>query len=146
MEKTKINNIVSALFMYAVSFFFIFQANGLPEDSAKFPITVGWVLVGLTTLLLVQVFMGKIKASKSKDETIPAKFYISAILSTAYVLLVNVVGYVLLTPVYLFALILGLGFKNVKVAVLVSLVVVALVYLGFKVALGVPIPTGIFLS
>lgn len=146
MEKTKINDLVSCLFMYAVSFFFIFQAKNFTVDSAKFPTTVGWILAGLTTLLLIQVFMGKIKAGKKKDETIPAKFYLAAILSTAYVLLVNVVGYVILTPLYLLALILGLGFQNVKVAVFVSLVVVALVYLGFKVALGVPIPTGIFLS
>lgn len=145
MGKTRIDNIISCVLMYAISSFFIFQAGNFSEGSASFPVTVGWILIGLTTLLLVQTLTGKTGQRKKAEDTIPAKFHLAAGLSVIYVLLVNVAGYIVMTPLYLFALIVGLGFRNMKIAAIISAIVTAFVYLGFKIALGVPIPEGIFL-
>ncbi|MEA4877892.1 MAG: tripartite tricarboxylate transporter TctB family protein [Aminobacterium sp.] len=146
MNTAKKDNLIMAIFFYAVAFFFMFSTSGFAEESTKFPQATALILIGLTTLLLFQTFTGKIPASKKKEDVDKKKYGMAAMLSIAYVALVNIVGYVIITPIFLFSLMTCLGYKNKKVAAIVSIVTVALIFLGFKVALHVPIPEGIFLG
>lgn len=66
--------------------------------------------------------------------------------SIVYVFSVNIIGFLLSTPIYLVSLMLLLGVENKKHIAIATIVSVALIYIGFKVLLNVPVPQGIILG
>lgn len=140
----KKDNVLVCVFLYIVSIYVLISSRTLPPASAKFPTMVAWVLIGLNSIYLYQVLAGKVKETKRKDEIVPKKMWLILGLSIAYIFTIEYAGYFLLTPVYILATMAALGVKDKKLAVLVTTVAVGLIYLGFKVLLNVPVPTGIF--
>ncbi len=136
-------DIISCLSMYCIAVFFIVESTALPEASAAFPRAVAWVLAGLTTLYIIKGILSKTKEEKKREETVPRKFFVTAAASVAYVAMIQVTGYLLTTVVFLVGLFLALGYKRRFMAVIIALTVVIIVYAGFRLALGVPLPTGI---
>jgi putative tricarboxylic transport membrane protein len=57
--------------------------------------------------------------------------------------MIQVTGYLLTTVVFLVGLFWALGYRRRFLAVIIALTVVIVVYAGFRLALGVPLPTGI---
>jgi putative tricarboxylic transport membrane protein len=136
-------DIISCLSMYGISVFFIVESTGLPDASAAFPQAVAWILVGLTTLYIVKGLLGKTKEERKREETVARKFVLTAAASVAYVAMIQVTGYLLTTVVFLVGLFWALGYRRRFMAVIIALTVVIVVYAGFRLALGVPLPTGI---
>ncbi len=64
-------------------------------------------------------------------------------LSTAYLALLEPVGYLIVTPLYAAGVLLLLGVRNWLVGVLAILVMVATLYVLFQIGLNVPLPRGI---
>ncbi|GAA0355700.1 tripartite tricarboxylate transporter TctB family protein [Bacillus horti] len=60
-----------------------------------------------------------------------------------YLALITSIGFVILTPVFLFALMYILGTRSWKVLLSVSLITTVLLYIFFVIWLGIPLPQGI---
>lgn len=63
--------------------------------------------------------------------------------SVIYVFVINIIGFLLATPIYLVSTMLLLGVNNKKNIAIATMISVALIYVGFKVLLNVPVPQGI---
>jgi len=148
MMTSKLENIISCLFIYIVSIFFFFSSSNFPRDSAAFPKVIALILTVLNTILLVQAFVKreKVKQKKERERILPIRTIFTAILTIAYILLVNIVGFILLTPIYIFIISSELGYRNKAISIIVALATTFTMYLVFKVVLGVPIPNGFLFS
>lgn len=67
-----------------------------------------------------------------------------AIMSLVYVRLLNLIGFPLLTPFFLFAVIMLFGFKRWKTALLVSIGTTAVIFILFNIVFMVFLPVGRF--
>lgn len=148
MMTSKLENIISCLFIYIVSIFFFFSSSNFPRDSAAFPKVIALILTVLNTILLVQAFVKKekVKQKKERERILPIRTIFTAILTIAYILLVNIVGFILLTPIYIFIISSELGYRNKAISIIVALATTFTIYLVFKVVLGVPVPSGFLFS
>lgn len=132
------------LLLYGLSAYFLFDTKDFTEDSLLYPKGLVWILLIFTTLLLIQTVMKKTRLPKEKDEKVIAKFFIIFIFSLIYVFLVPSLGFVVSSMMYCPATAVTLGYKRRGAAFLISAVTVALVYVGFRMLLKVPIPTTTF--
>ena len=139
----KKENVLVSIFLFIVSIYVLISSRSLPIESAKFPSTVAWALLGLNTIFLYQILMDKIKHKKRKDGIVPKKMWIILGFSIVYIFTVEYFGYFLLTPIYILATMMALGVKKKKMAVIVTTVSVGMIFLGFKVLLNVPVPNGV---
>lgn len=145
---SKLENIISCLFIYIISIFFFFSSSNFSSDSAAFPKAIALILIVLNTILLVQTFVKreKVKQKKERERILPIRTIFTAILTIAYILLVNIVGFILLTPIYIFIISSELGYRNKAISIIVALATTFTIYLVFKVVLGVPVPNGFLFS
>lgn len=67
-----------------------------------------------------------------------------AIMSLVYVRLLNLIGFPLLTPFFLFAVIMLFGFNRWKMAALVSMGTTAIIFILFNIVFMVFLPVGRF--
>lgn len=134
---------IAVLIIYAVIFSFFIQSFSMAKDAGLFPRLISGVLIILNTLYAIEIYQGKDKDKKKKDEISHNKLIGIIGLSFLYVVLVNFLGYVITTVIYLPTTMKYLGIKNNKVIVLSSLISVVVIYLCFVTLLDVPIPTSI---
>lgn len=138
-------NIISSVFIYLMSIYFLVKSFDLPIESAKFPRMVSILLIILTTIyVFLQSMKNNCQESKQKGKDLVIKKLIYVIITTTlYLISLGVLGYLISTPIYLAVTMILLGSKNKKTIFLVSTISVVLIYVGFKVLLNVPIPQGI---
>lgn len=139
-----IEHILYGLF-YIISLVFIFNTGGFEGNAAVYPRTIAAIVIIMTSILLLREFKGKNEPAK-KEEFVRKKLYISSIFSVAYIGLVTITGYFIATPLFLIGLTRALGYKNIKAVLATCIVLDLVVYLAFKVALGVPVPGGIIFA
>lgn len=128
-------------FLYALSAYFLWDTQDFTEDSLMYPQGLAWLLIALTTLLLVTTLLKKIPAKPPQEERVPQKFAIIFAASVLYVFAVPYLGFILSSLLYSPATILLLGYKRKGMALVVSAATVAIVYVGFRMLLKVPLPT-----
>jgi len=148
MMTSKLENIISCLFIYIVSIFFFLSSSNFSYDSAVFPKVIALILTVLNTILLFQTFIKreKVKQKEERERILPKKTIFTIILTIAYVLLINIGGFILLTPIYIFIISSELGYRNKTISIIVALATTFTIYLVFKVVLGVPVPNGFLFS
>lgn len=76
------------------------------------------------------------------DRTQAAKLVALIGCMAAYVLLLNVTGFVLTTVVFTCAVLLLMGERKWYLLVGIPVLLAAVLYVAFKIALGIPLPTG----
>lgn len=102
------------------------------------------ILVGLMIACALQIVRGS--AGRVSHATFALKGLISIGLVAVYIVLLDPVGYYVLTPVVLVALPVLSGFRDYKtIAVSTTLVTVAL-YIVFGMILGIPLPAGLLVG
>lgn len=141
-HRSKIIDYALYAFFYLSSLVFIFNTDEFEGNAALYPRVIAATVILLTTILVLRELSGKAGSSK-QDDSVPKKLYVSSILSVLYVGLVSVVGYFIATPIFIVSLSNFLGFKNIKATIITCIVLELVIYLAFKVALGVPVPSGI---
>lgn len=129
------------LILYALSAYFLLDTQDFTEDSLMYPRGLAWVLIALTTLLLLNNLAKKLPAQARGEERVPRKFAVIFTASALYVFAVPYLGFVLSSLIYSPATILLLGYRRRGMALVISAVTVAIVYVGFKMLLKVPLPT-----
>ncbi len=147
MKKTDIGVVA---FMYAVCAFFYVYSFDLSESSKSYPTFTIALLFGLTTLYLVQMILAakKFGVESGADKVFagfkPKQFILSIVLTLAYVLLVDVLGFFTATTLFMIA-----SFVYLKVPVLHAVIALVsmdlLIYLAFVLFLGVRLPAGILI-
>lgn len=128
-------------FLYAFSAYFLWDTQDFTEESLMYPRGLAWILIVLTTLLLLSTFTKKTPAKAQSEEKVPQKFAVIFGASALYVFAVPYLGFVLSSLLYCPTTILLLGYRRKGMALAVSVATVALVYVGFKLLLKVPLPT-----
>lgn len=127
--------------LYGLSAYFLTDIEDFTPDSLLYPKGLAWMLLGLTTLLLVCTLLKKIKLPKSDEDRVPQKFTQIFSLSLVYVFAVPYLGFVLSSLIYCPFTAVTLGYKRKGMALGISTVIVVLIYVGFKMLLKVPLPT-----
>lgn len=140
MKKT-IDEYFPIALLYGLSAYFLTDIEEFTPDSLLYPKGLVWVLLGLTTLLLVCTLLKKIKLPKIDEDRVPHKFTLIFSLSLVYVFAVPYLGFVLSSLFYCPVTAVALGYKRKGMALGISAAVVVLIYVGFKMLLKVPLPT-----
>ena len=132
----------SIIFLFAVSIFFFLGAKGMEGDSGLFPKILSGLIFVLTFVELGVVLTNRTKESKKKEERSLRKLLFIIVLSILYVVLIKPLGFVVSTFLFLTGSMILLEVKNKKIAVLVPIITVVLIYFVFKILLKVQIPVG----
>lgn len=109
--------------------------------AAVFPRIVALVLAVVGVYILVRA-MGK-KSDAAVDINNAQKVLLTFFILLLYGLFLKKVGFVILTPVFIAALLFLMKFSNVVTNLLTSILTTAGIYIIFKVLLSVPLPEGI---
>lgn len=139
--KKYIDEYFPILFLYGMCAYFLLDTEEFTPDSLYYPRGLTWILLALATALLVATLLKKIKLPKAKDEKVVRKFGIIFVSSLVYVAALPFLGFVVSSLLYCPTAALTLGYKRKGMALCVSIVTVALIYVGFRMLLKVPIPT-----
>jgi putative tricarboxylic transport membrane protein len=132
--------------MFAITLGFK-KFKNVPVGPEFFP---RWLAVGLficSLTLLVQAFM--IKPADNKPAPTLSLFdrgmqrlLVGAVLVVVYAACWNLLGFILATPVALFALMFLLGLRRYRVMVVFSLGAVVVIFCAFRYLLGIDMPMG----
>lgn len=141
-RKTK--EIISLIVIYMIAFLFLFQSFGFKGDAGLFPKILSIIIIVLNTIQLVKVITGHLIEIKGKEELDGKKLVVILVASLAYVLSLQVLGFVVSSLIYLILAMYLLRVENKKALVIISVLTIIVIYLSFGVLLKVPIPKGIF--
>ncbi len=107
------------------------------------PLLLGIGMVALSGFLFIQSLAGKGDAKKVQLNLPWLRFAGMIVVSFAYALLLNTLGYCICTFLFLLAILKLAKLEGWKLPLIISLVCAVAFYLLFKVALGVMLPAGI---
>jgi putative tricarboxylic transport membrane protein len=141
-RKVSIFLLLLAIFYLVLSFRLPSYAY-VPVDSDLVPIGLGFLLIGLATFLFFQ----KDQEKNENEEHIPKK-ELPVVLGVVgfilvYIFLLEIIGFIVVTVLFLFFCSMFLGYKRHVVNAMVSLAVPVLIYLLFDSFLKVQLPMGI---
>ncbi len=152
--------------LLALAFFYYLSTRDLPPPSVTeklgagfFPVLLTITLAILSILLLVNSFLSRnssdgnaavaggerLEEDAFTAENISYPMLLGTMgLSILYVALLNFLGYLVTTPLFILAMLRLLGTKQWLKNIALAAVLTASLYLLFGKALGVPLPAGIF--
>ena len=143
------HSIASGLVLALCITFFI-QSLSYPATAARLP----QILIIIIAILAVIMFLDAIRKQKKADkanekvektEQINVKqVLVFGILIVLYVVLLEPIGYFILTPIFTFAALMYLKATHIGIAAAISIGFTAIIYGLFSVFLNVPIPKGMF--
>lgn len=120
----------------------------LPSKVSAYPIFMSNVGLVLAVLLfarcLYRLWKGKLAPKKAfkKDDGTRVKYFLSILLLIVYAILFKLLGCIISSLIFMFVFSQLFGQKrNILQGAIVSVVFTAVIYLGFGVFLGVPLPT-----
>lgn len=141
--------IISILFVL-IGIFVLIEISTFPSIGGGqvtgpdfFPRILAIGLIGLSGLLFLSSIMSKDESTTGLFEIYAMKAYITMVGLLVYMILLNVVGFLIATPIFLIGLIRFYGMKHYPKLVLSSVIVTGIIYSIFKLLLAVPLPTGI---
>ncbi|WLD94472.1 tripartite tricarboxylate transporter TctB family protein [Alkalihalobacillus sp. AL-G] len=141
-RKVSIALLLLAIFYLVLSFKLPSYAY-VPVDSDLVPIGLGFILIGLS----VALFFQKDYEKEEHEERIPRK-ELPIVLGVVgfiifYIFLLEIIGFILVTVLFLFFCSLFLGYRKHMINAAVSLAVPILIYILFDSFLKVQLPMGI---
>ena len=155
--KTLLNNALSlCFFLFGIWVIWlshqlkVTEGTELGYDLAFYPGLLGWfILVTSLIILLRQLFLkdgGDYDGLRVfKNPGFMKRVGGSVLLVALYVSFVSIVGYLLLTPIFLFAFICALGNRNFINAIFVSIAITGSIYFLFWILLYIPLPEGLLI-
>lgn len=137
--------------MIVMALSILMMSRNLKEDAASWPSFFAYVLLFLSIGLIVETFYKSKKTvagenGQVKKETIKfvEKNLVYTVLSSVlYLLIMEHIGFLIVTPFYLAFLLWLLQYRSVKNLFLLSVGSTVFIILVFEYLLGVPIPQGI---
>lgn len=144
MKKTDIGVVAV---VYAIAFFFLAMTKELPKQAQAYPMFIIVLLLGLTTLYVIQMIMGAKKhgiqsGMEDFEGFLPKQFFPILTMIIAYLVFMYFVGFYIATLVFMVTCLLFLKVKKWQI-LLSTVVILLLVYCAFTLFLGVKLPMGI---
>lgn len=134
--------------MSLLALFFYISSLSYNEDVADWPQLFSIILIILCIALIVDTKRYPNREKKESDEKNQSiiqikKVVYATVSSVFYLLILNFVGFLLLTPVFMIYLLWMIGYKSWKLILSTSIGVTLAVIIIFQYLLRVPIPQGI---
>ena len=144
MKKTDIGVVA---FMYAICAFFLAMTLQLKKAAQAYPLFTIGLLLGLTTLYLIQMIRGAKKngvTSGLEDfkDFLPKQFFPVLVMILLYLVVMYFLGFYIATVVFMVACLLYLKVPVWQSAITVA-AIVGLVYGAFALFLRVKLPVGL---
>lgn len=140
------NRLFAGIMIVIAAGFFI-VAGGFPRGAENWPRFFAVVLTVLSLGLIIETV---IKPDREADALNPLSVIRRNIrvltfilgMAVAYLGLLELIGFVVMTPLFIGAMIWGLGYRNPKTIALVALQTTLLIWISFELLLQVPLPEG----
>ncbi len=147
----KVSRIFSSI-MILLGIYVISVASQFPPGTngvlgpGFFPILLGILLIALSILQLVtsRKEPREENTSSSADPQATRRVIISCLVVIAYMILINIVGFLVATPIFLFTIMWFFSVRKKSILFTTSLVTTGLLYFIFLQFLSVSLPTGMF--
>ncbi|MDW0116163.1 tripartite tricarboxylate transporter TctB family protein [Sporosarcina thermotolerans] len=129
---------------------FYMQSLNYPVSAARLPQILIFIIAGLSLMMLIEAFKKRNEASaKSEGEAENGKLHIKRVsifiaMIALYILLMDIIGYFIVTPLFVFASLMYMKATNVLTAIILAVGFTAFIYGLFSLFLHVPVPKGIF--
>lgn len=112
-----------------------------------YPRVVAWGLLALGGTLTIHSGIKLLRKEKRRLPFPPGAFprvFTMVLITSAYIYLMPYAGFVLITPVYLFLLMVFFGLRRYFLGAVTSIAVTLVLFLTFRYAFHVMLPTGLF--
>lgn len=140
----KVNLILSATLIVASGLIY-YMISQLPREAVLYPIFVTTLFLILSMVLLYKSYFDKEKEEESSFKNLEFKQLLFVLISSGlYIVLINIMGYIFATFVYVLITLFGLKIKKIN-SLIISIGFCLFVYVVFKVFLNVPLPKGIII-
>jgi hypothetical protein len=140
-------NYLSVVFIYIWALVFLIYIPQIDDpDSKIFPIAISIFAIVLATILMLKTYF---KWGKKEEEISFAGGRLAMLMASmliAYVAVIELVGFYLTTPFYLYLTMWALGQRKKKIMLAISVLMSLVVFLFFDLILGMQIPEGILLT
>ncbi|MGN9165842.1 tripartite tricarboxylate transporter TctB family protein [Tissierellaceae bacterium HCP3S3_D8] len=139
-------NLILSVILISISGLVYLMISQLPSEASLYPIFVNTIFSILSIILLFKTyFNNQTNREESNFINIELKqlLFVLAI-SGLYVALINIIGYVVSTALYVLIILLGLKVDRIKSS-FISFGFCLFVYILFKILLRVPLPKGIII-
>lgn len=137
-------NYLSVIFIYIWAGAFLIVSRQIQDPGSRLvPTFISIFAIVLATLLLLRTKRGK--KEEALDFSGSKAALVMAVLLILYVILIEVLGFYIITPFYLYTAMWVLGQKNKKIMLAISLLMPLGVYLFFDLLLSMQIPEGLLL-
>ena len=138
------------LFLLLLSIFYLCYSKAnyklgtmrMPKEGFM-PLLLGIGMVGISAFLTVQAFLDKGDAQNVKFSISWKRFFVLIGVCLLYALLLNTLGYLIATFLFLFAVFKIASLEGMKLPLILSLVFSVAFYIVFKIMLGVMLPAGL---
>ena len=146
MKDTRFPDMVTGIVLMLLAAYWFFVANGMTKvdlgiGPGGYPmfVSAGLFVVGL--ILTVQSLMKGLPKPQGKiDKKAALRVVIFVVVTFVYVRLLRYVGFIILTPPYLFFACCFFQYRRKIVAGIASIVVTAILYIVFRMIFFVPLP------
>lgn len=139
-------NYLSVIFIYVVAGAFLKMTPQIKDPTSRwFPYLIGSLAVVLATVVLIKNIFNLGKKEEPLDFSNSGIAFVMAGLLFAYVMFIELVGFYIATPFYLYITMWVLGQKSKKIMFAISLLFPLGVYIFFEMLLNMEIPQGILL-
>lgn len=146
----KKGNIISSIICILIGLFILFESKDFPQGAtgvpgpAFFPRILAYFVIGLSVLLIINTFIKRDDRKITLLDKDSIKVYVTIGFLLAYLILLNFLGFIIATPIFLFSLIFFYIRKNILKNAIIAVLVTFLIYGVFSSLLAVPLPQGIF--
>ena len=149
MNKTKTADLIVGIGVMALGVFVVNYANGLPSQghglgSAGYPRILGIFLVflGLLQTVVALKSRGTIQFRLPKDKREAGMVILAIVITYLYIFLMRHVGFLYLTPIYLFVTMMLFGYRKIVIAAISSIAISVGVFYLFTRVFFIFLPTG----
>lgn len=156
----KIVNVVLGIFLILFSAAMFYISLGIPRGAAMLPRFVLLIIVLLSVALMFEKKIESKPAEKESEKTIgdsaeepeneavievidQRRSLLLGILTLLYIVLINPLGYFIVTPIYIITALISFNVRKPAVVLGITIGFTALMYYGFYDLLNVRLPMGI---
>jgi len=138
------------ILVYGIIYFT--EVSSLPNDidllliKPVFYILVATIIIYLALQFYKYYKRKDVSSNKEENDEFDGKkaLYFS-VLTIIYVFLLDYIGFIVLTFVYMTILMLGLGVKNKKIIILTPVILISLIYISLEILLNIKLPEGLLM-
>ncbi len=141
--KMKVKDQITAVVVFILGTTGYFSTGSIPAESAVFPKAIFIFTIILAVLLFVSTFFGFSLQENKEEKPNYKRVALLLISSVIYYLLINPLGYLIATPIFLVVVSYLLELRKVKTLILYPIGFSIFLYICFVVLLRVPLPMGI---